>query len=196
MTERTGLRSRRMHQPVARDIAAACYDSARGRIVMYGGYTWTGSSNETWEYYDVPTPTPSTTPTQTPTLTPTPTTTPLVTGVTIAMPSHLFHPGDPCFCTVTVTNADPEPLIDHPLFVILDAYGTYFFAPSFTQTPENYPGPWLAGATTVDVIQSFLWPDTGTSASGLVFYAALTDPEVTKIVGEWDSFEFGWEDGR
>ena len=180
------------HLPSERCSLAGCFDAARGRTVIYGGYTWTGSSNDTWEYYDVPTPSPSPTPTQTPT----PTTTPLVTGVTIAMPVHMYHAADPCYCTVTVTHAGPDPLTNHPLFVILDAYGTYFFAPSFTQTPENYPGPWPAGTTPVEVIPPFSWPDTGSSASGLFFYAALTDPLITHIVGEWDSFEFGWEDGR
>ena len=176
-----------VHKPVARRAHAACYDSTRGRIVMYGGYSETGSLNDTWEYYDVPTPTPS------PTETPTPTATPPVTGVTIDMPSHLFHPDDLCFCKVTVTNAEPDPLTNHPLFVILDAYGVYFFAPSFTQTPETYSGPWPAGNSDIEVIPEFAWPDTGTGASGLFFYAALTDPAVTHIVGEWDTWEFGWE---
>jgi hypothetical protein len=124
---------------------------------------------------------------------PTPTPTPLVTSVTITMPAHQYRPGDPCYCTVTVTNGDPEPLINHPLFLILDVYGEIFFAPSFTTDFDYYPGPWPPGTTPVDALPVFTWPDTGTSASGIVWYAAITDPTVTRIVGEWDSWEFGWE---
>ena len=153
---------------------------------------------------DTSTPTPTSTPsaTSTPTATPspvaseTPTQTPSITGVTIAMPSHWFHPGNPCYCTVTVTNVESVTLTGYPLFVILDVYGLLFFAPSFTTTFETYPGPWNPGETIVEALPSFSWPDTGTSASGILWYAALVDPTGTFIVGEWDSFEFGWEDGR
>jgi hypothetical protein len=145
-----------------------------------------------------PTPVPSPTPeqTDTPAVPPSTTPTPLVTGVTITMPAHQYRPGNPCYCTVTVTNADPEPLIDHPLIVILDVYGEYFYAPSFTGDFDYYAGPWPAGATPVETLPEFTWPDTGTSASGIVWYAAITDPAVTRIVGEWDSWEFGWSQMR
>jgi hypothetical protein len=123
---------------------------------------------------------------------PPPTPTPGITGVTITMPAHQYRPGDICYCTVTVTNGDLEPLIDHPMFLILDVYGEIFFAPSFTTDFDYYSGPWPAGTTPVDALPVFTWPDTGTSASGIVWYAALTDPAVTRIVGEWDSWEFGW----
>jgi hypothetical protein len=178
-----------VNKPSERSQLAGCFDSVRKRTVIYGGYTWTGASNETWEYYDVPSPTPSPTPTPTPS----PTSTPLDTGVTITMPSHHYQPGDPCYVTVTVTNADTQPLTDHPLFLILDVYGEVFFAPSFTTDFDYYPGPWPQGATPVEALPEFEWPDTGTEASGIIWYAALTDPAVTRIVGEWDMWEFGWE---
>ncbi len=124
---------------------------------------------------------------------PTPTPTPGVTGVTITMPSAHYVPGDPCFCTVTVTNAGSEPLIEHPLFLILDAYGELFFGPNFTGDVAWYSNLWSVGITQIEAIPSFIWPDTGTSASGIIWYAALTDPAMTRIFGEWDSFRFGWE---
>jgi hypothetical protein len=139
-------------------------------------------------------PSPTFTPPATPTFpdAPTATPTPLVTGVTITMPAHQYRPGDPCYCMVTVTNGDPEPLIDHPLIVILDVYGEYFYAPSFTGDFDYYAGPWPHGTTPVDALPVFTWPDTGTTASGIIWYAAITDPAVTRIVGEWDAWEFGW----
>ncbi len=143
-----------------------------------------------------PSPYPTSTPTpvdQTATPTPTPTPTPLVTGVTITMPTHHFRPGDACYCTVSVTNGEPGSLDDNPLFLILDAYGALFFGPSFTHDADWYPGPWPSGDTRVEAIPAFIWPETGTSATGIFWYAALTDPAVTQIVGDWDAWEFGWE---
>jgi hypothetical protein len=118
---------------------------------------------------------------------------PDVTGVSITMPSDYFYPGDACFCSLTVTNADATPLTDHPLFLILDVFGELFFAPSFTSDFDFYPGPWPHGNTIIDALPEFIWPDTGTSAIGIVWYAALTDPAISNIFGEWDMYEFGWE---
>jgi hypothetical protein len=173
-------------------------DGTRRDIGPYGGqYALTPMPVlPTWpppEQTPTPVPTAPPTETATPFPTPPPTNTPLVTGVTIDMPSHLFRPGDPCYCSVTVINADTAPLTEYPLFVILDVFGDYFFAPSFTQTPDYFPGPWSTGVTIIEVLPEFEWPETGTSASGIIWYAALTDPAVTHIVGQSDSWEFGWE---
>ena len=119
--------------------------------------------------------------------------TPEVTGVSITMPAAHYRPGDPCFCTLTINNAGAEPLIDHPLFLILDAYGDLFFGPTFTDDVAWYAYPWPVGSTQIEAIPAFVWPDTGTSASGILWYAALTDPAVTQIIGDWDSLGFGWE---
>ena len=119
--------------------------------------------------------------------------TPEDTSVSITMPAAHYRPGDPCFCTLTINNAGAEPLIDHPLFLILDAYGDLFFGPTFTDDVAWYAYPWPVGSTQIEAIPAFVWPDTGTSASGILWYAALTDPAVTQIIGDWDSLGFGWE---
>jgi hypothetical protein len=181
-------------------------DGSRRDIGAYGGPyaqtpmpvipTWPPPTLTPTPATGTPTATPTQsdqTPTPTPPLTPSPTATPLVTGVTITMPSRHYQPGDPCYVTVTVTNADTQPLTDHPLFLILDVYGEVFFAPSFTTDFDYYPGPWPHGTTPIEALPEFEWPDTGTAATGIVWYAALTDPAVTRIVGEWDVWEFGWE---
>ncbi|MBN1355804.1 carboxypeptidase regulatory-like domain-containing protein [bacterium] len=117
------------------------------------------------------------------------------TGVRIEMPSDMYHPGDTCYCRVDVCNNDPVPLEDHPLFVILDVYGTCFFAPGFTTDYDNYISlhpSYPFGVTTVEVLPAFIWPEGAGQADGIVWYAALTDPYITSIYGEWDSFAFGW----
>ncbi|MCD4654453.1 hypothetical protein K8T06_11035, partial [bacterium] len=139
------------------------------------------------------TPTQTITPTETNTPTITPTSTPRSTGVRILMPSHLYYPDDICWCSVSIYINAPEPLFHHPLFVLLDVYGEIFFAPSFSQEIDAWPGPWNSGETVIEILAHFSWPETGTSVNNVYWYAAITDPDVTQIFGECDMFEFGWE---
>ncbi len=158
-----------------------------------------------------PTPSPSSTPavTSTPSDTPTPTEIPSTftptppptsspgcgeTGVAIWMPSALFRTGDVCECRATVCNATGGTIENHPLFVILDVYQTYFFAPDFSSYDnylDEYPtfGP---GETVVQVLPQFAWPAGAGSASGIRWYAAMTDPSISELYGTLGSFTFGW----
>jgi len=144
-------------------------------------------------------PTPTVTPEPAPTATPepAPTATPsqsAKTGVTIFMPSTYFEVGDVCGCSVTVFNAEPTSIQNHPLFVILDVFGDYYFAPTFSDLDnylELYP-QFLPGETIVEVLPEFSWPANAGSATGLVWYAALVSPDMLHIVGEMDSWEFGF----
>ncbi len=161
-----------------------------------------------------PTRTPSHNPTRTPTVTPTsvftatptspgdPTSTPSpqptascdITGVTITMPSHSFQAGDLCGCRAIVCNVTGSPIADHPLFVVLDVFGSYYFAPSFNSY-DNYLQQFpvfSTGQTVVEVIPQFSWPSGTGNASGLRWYGALTNPSVSELFGEMGMWEFGW----
>ncbi|MBN1551996.1 VCBS repeat-containing protein, partial [bacterium] len=130
-----------------------------------------------------------------PTPTPTPPNPCAETRVTISMPANMFTPGDVCSCTAVVCNAESTPLNGYPLFVILDVFGNLFFAPGFRQDFDNYLAmypEWPTGETIVTVISSFNWPENTGYAQGVLWYGALTDPDVTTIVGEMGQFEFGW----
>jgi hypothetical protein len=48
--------------------------------------------------------------------------------------------------------------------------------------------------TTIPIVPSFAWPAGLGSASGVRFYAGLTDPAMTTLYGELGMFEFGWEE--
>ena len=116
------------------------------------------------------------------------------TGVTMWMPAHTFAPGQTCGCRATVCNAGAAPLAECPLFVILDVAGTFYFAPSFTAY-DNYlefHGSFPRGQTDVIVLPDFTWPDGAGSFSGCMFYGALTNPAVTALVGDMDSWSFAW----
>lgn len=143
---------------------------------------------------------PTRTPTATPTRDPSPTqpdNTPTPScgdlGVRLWMPSHHFRAGDPCGCKVTVCNPDSTTYSGVPLFVILDIYGMYFFAPGFSEY-EYYAIQALPGVLEIPVLEMFSWPQGTGSAEGIRWYSAMTDPQITTLFGAMDSWEFGWGD--
>jgi hypothetical protein len=137
-----------------------------------------------------PTPTPTWTPGPgTPTHTPEPDCTEL--GCDVYMPLETFGAGDECYCEVYVCNTDETTYTDIPVFVILDVYGMYFFAPSFGDF-DYYDDPIPPGLTTINVLPPFTWPDDVGSASGIIWYAAMTNPEITELHGKLGTFTFGW----
>ncbi len=147
-----------------------------------------------------PTPSPSFTPVPTATPTPAPpaTCTPTpsgcrTSGVRLWMPATYFKPGDTCECRLTVCNPENEPWTDIPIFVLLDVFGTYYFAPDFNEF-GYYNQEIPPGESVIQVVPVFTWPpDTG-AGEGLIWYAAMTDPEITTLFGEMDSWTFSWGD--
>ncbi len=110
-------------------------------------------------------------------------------GVTLEMPSVAFSEGDLFSCRVTICNPGVETLPDTPLFVILDVLGNYYFAPEFNAF-SHYMIDVTPGQQTQVVIDGFNWPAMDDPWTGLNWYAALTDPSVTEIVGEMDTWTF------
>jgi hypothetical protein len=114
-------------------------------------------------------------------------------GCTVTMPSHKFEPGDTCYCDVTVCNPHAETYTDVPVFAILDVYSSYFFAPGFSDYDyftETVP----PGETIIPVLQSFAWPPGAGTASGIVWYAAMTNQAISELFGQIGMFEFGWHE--
>jgi len=114
-------------------------------------------------------------------------------GCTITMPSHDFGPGDTCSCDVTLCNPDPVKYEVMPVFVLLDIYGTYFFAPSFSEY-DHYTYDVFYGRTAISVLPAFAWPLGTGDAQGLWFHACITNHAVTELVGELGSFQFGYHE--
>ena len=128
-----------------------------------------------------------------PTWTPSPAPTPACDelGCEVYMPSALFEEGDICYCQVQVCNPGSESLGTLPVFVILDVYGSYFFAPGFTSF-DHYSYEIVPGQQTIEVLPPFEWPaDTG-AASDIRWYAGITDAAITTLVGNYGLFTFGW----
>jgi parallel beta-helix repeat protein/predicted outer membrane repeat protein len=150
---------------------------------------------------DVPTDPPSTTPTNTPaaSFTPTPippTSTPSEEcsdlGVELRMPSHYFKQGDVCGCDMYLCNPEQITHSDIPLFVILEVNGEYLFAPSFTENDHYIILELLPGLTPMEIIPEFAFPEGAGSATGITWYAGMTNSSMTELFGKMDSWEFGW----
>lgn len=144
---------------------------------------------------DIPAPTPTPVPTETPTAVPTatPTAECAQLGVTLWMPADFYAPGDPCACTVTACNPGPTGYVDVPLFVILDVYGGFYFAPGFNGF-DYYEIDLYPGKTPMDIVPEFAWPEGCGTATGILFYAAMLRDDMTAVLGEWDVISFGWTD--
>ncbi len=140
------------------------------------------------------TPSPSSTPTPTNTPEP-PTETPVcdTLGCKIDMPGHDFGPGDSCYCNVSVCNPDDKIYLRIPIFVVLDVYGNYFFAPSFSGY-DYFIKDISQGETVIRILQPFTWPTGVGKAEHIYWHAAMTDKNISGLIGDWDSFEFGWHE--
>ena len=157
-------------------------------------FSYTPTQTPTPTSTPTPTRTPSCTPTQTPTHTGTPTPTPEVEPIVrIWMPSHHFQPLMMAACFVYVTNPNPEGLLDVPLLVALDVHGRIFFAPDFDDS-SWYLVDAIPGDIGINVIDPFFWPEGCGSAEDIRWYAALTDPSMTTVISNIDTFTFGWSE--
>ena len=110
------------------------------------------------------------------------------------MPSNHYKPGDPCYLNLRFCNVSQVPIPDTPVFLLLDVFGDYFFAPGWSTTFDHYTLTIAPGQAMIEILPAFNWPSGTGSATGLLFYAALTDPGYTQILGEFDSWDISWSE--
>jgi len=144
------------------------------------------------------TPTRTSTPVASGTPEPSATPLPLSLGATLVMPSNFYFPGDTFSVTVIVGNPGND-LESIPLFVVLDVYGDYYFWPGWKRfhPPESEEIDYLIinlthGQQAFIVLYPFAWPAVSPGVSGIAFHAALLNRELTAILGEMDSFYWGY----
>ena len=79
------------------------------------------------------------------------------------------------------------------MFVILEVYGSMFFAPDFSEF--NYYEPTLdPGSTILEVLPVFSWPTGAGTAEGINWYAGITGADMQSIIGDIDHLTFGWHE--
>jgi hypothetical protein len=113
--------------------------------------------------------------------------------ISLHMPAHIFSPGDPCRLDINVLNPSATVLSDYPLLVILDIYGEYWFGPSWGEDMDAFYFTYPPGTNQMNLIHDFRWPETGTTAEGILFWAGLTDIAHSRIICQPAVWEFGWE---
>lgn len=131
-----------------------------------------------------------------PTATPTGGPTPSI-GVSIDMPSFVI-PDDAFWVTGTLHNSGVA-LGGIHVFFILDIYGEFWFWPCWEHySPSDGTGFCFdtrdipTGHTPVAVLPSFIWPTTGTETHGLYFYGAMLTPDLSAIIGDMATREWGF----
>jgi len=153
-----------------------------------------------------PTPTPEpTSPPPTPTEGPEPTATEIpgtptpvceTLGVELTIPFDYISPGDMFWVKANICSPDGA-ISQAPFFALLDInIGEYWFYPTWVHYPPDVAWEYIdlpQGITTRMVLDEFEWPDTGSdSFNGIYIHAALLNPEMTAIIGDFDSVSFGY----
>ncbi len=110
------------------------------------------------------------------------------------MPARFFYPGDTFSTDIHVCYRDDETDPQLPLFVILNVYGEVFFAPSFRNSVDYYELTVPFGESRQEILPPFQWPEGVGEAYGITWFAALTDPAITTVLGEMDMATFGWSE--
>ena len=102
----------------------------------------------------------------------------------------MFREGDSFTLDARLANMDPSPA-DFYLFVILDVYGEYWFAPAWSGSVDAYALTGLLGVRMMRVLQ-FDWPAVSGGADGLRFWGGLVMEGSIELFGYFDMVEFGY----
>ncbi len=147
-------------------------------------------------YTEASTPTPTATATPTPTQTGTPTPTPTIyRDSRLVLNQTVFYPGDQFLLKLRLLNFGESMRIDQ--FIILEAYGNYWFWPSWRAMPDVDFWPYLSmpEGFEIKVVLDFIWPQVDGIASDLRFWCAAFEPghlDLDHIVGEITFLEWGY----
>lgn len=112
-------------------------------------------------------------------------------GVRLDMPSWKYSQGDPCYLYAYLSNWASMPLHAN-LFILLQYGDTLWFYPSWsTDFSTNTEGCFVpvdvpSGIIFKEIIPWFDWPETLINRDGFVFYGALVDIGLTRILGDLD----------
>lgn len=115
-------------------------------------------------------------------------------GVSIWMPSRRFSPGETFSMHLNIMNPW-EPLLQTPVFVVLECTGAFWCAPGWTDLFSEMDYFTLdipVGSSRLEVVPPMPWPEIQGSMDGLCIYAAMTDPSMTEILGNLDLWYFGY----
>lgn len=96
-------------------------------------------------------------------------------------------------------NPGPETLTAVPTVFALEVYGAFWFWPGWVSydPPQSREFDYdlrdiNMGSSRVYVVPEFTWPETTGSLTGLRFYGALLNSEMSRILGQMAMVEWGY----
>jgi hypothetical protein len=110
----------------------------------------------------------------------------------LTLNQEIFHGGDPFLLTRTAWNPGPQLTCEE--WLILDVFGSYWFWPSWTSSIDFVLVVLPEQQYDEQVRLEFTWPEGSFGAlSGLRFWGAFLEPGSSRIIGDYDMVEFGYE---
>ena len=106
------------------------------------------------------------------------------------MPSTWFETGDVFGLNRSVINGSNQ-LASFDEYVILDVFGSYWFAPAWTEVPDFQLMSVNASDADVEKIFHFEWPEVEGDISGIRFWGGIVAPGTSDLI-DYDMAEFGW----
>jgi len=114
-------------------------------------------------------------------------------GVDLLLP-HYISPGGSFYVSAVLTN--PGAIEQNlPFFCLLGVFGEYYFYPTWVKYPPDIAYELIDvphGVTVKEVLPPFSWPDVDGELSGLYFYGAFLNREMSEIYGDLDAEEWGY----
>lgn len=113
-------------------------------------------------------------------------------GVDLELSAEYFRSGTHFLLTATVYNiGGPDVTVEQ--YIILDVFGQYWFWPMWRESVGNIIRTLETGDYYEhEIILDFIWPDVDGSIEGIRFWAALLDPGLLQILGDYDMVTFGY----
>ncbi len=119
------------------------------------------------------------------------------TGVKLDLSRSIYSPGDIFHLNALVLSNSGATWFNSRIFVILEVYGHFWFAPSWIDMDNgidfysmDVPGQNFSHV--INVIPPFAWPHVDHDADNLFLYGAITDTDITTILGNLDMVDFGY----
>ncbi len=108
----------------------------------------------------------------------------------LSISDFTFIAGDSFRLIRSIRNTTASP-VDAVEYVILDVYGSYWFAPSWTPSPESTLRHIDPVSVRTDTLFDFVWPADVGAASGIRFWGGIVRSESMDLI-DYDLAEFGW----
>ena len=107
------------------------------------------------------------------------------------LPDHYFSPGENFYCILEFHTTKGKTFRQVPLFVLFELGGNFYCAPSFTDF-DYYTVDITTEVQKFTVLESFKWPENAGYASGVYWYAGITNQQQTELISNLAFWSMNW----